>query len=417
MTEMHEKRKSKRKRPGRGLLTLAVITGLSVFAVFAAARVLPHMESTFGEISHRTAEEVSGMVAEQQAADSPEPTVTVEETAGGFYYSLLTEEEKIVYRELLQGVQNMEEKILIHAGENDQPEKVYEYLLYDRPELFFCSGSLSMTMYDDYTEFIPAYRCTPSEREQMQKEIDEAVAECISGINPDAGEYERIKYVYEYLVNTVDYVDNAPHNQNMYSALVGKRSVCAGYSRAAQYLLEKMGIECIYVLGTAQGQGAHGWNIVNCDGKYYQMDVTFGDSLFLSDQNGEVISSNSVVYDYLCCTDEVLFKDHVQDEDVPYPVCDSDDLDYYKMNGLCYDSYDPQILLGDMYEAINAGEEMFVCKFTDETVYHEAIGDLIENIFPQAAQNLASVYGLESVKYTYVEDAIHYKVTVFWNYE
>ena len=97
MTEMHEKRKSKRKRPGRGLLTLAVITGLSVFAVFAAARVLPHMESTFGEISHRTAEEVSGMVAEQQAADSPEPTVTVEETAGGFYYSLLTEEEKIVY--------------------------------------------------------------------------------------------------------------------------------------------------------------------------------------------------------------------------------------------------------------------------------------------------------------------------------
>lgn len=417
MTEIHEKRKSKGNRLGRVIITLAVLIVLCVSAVYIAARVLPRMESTFGAVSGRTAEEVSGTVAEQQAADFPELTVTVEETAGGFYYGLLTEEEQVVYRELLQGVQNMEETILIHAGKNDEPEKVYEYLLYDRPELFFCTGSLSMTMYDEYTVFVPAYRCTPSQREQMKKEIDEAVAECISGISPDAGEYERIKYVFEYLVNTVDYVDNAPHNQNMYSALVGKRSVCAGYSRAAQYLLENMGIECIYVLGTAQGQGAHGWNIVNCDGKYYQMDVTFGDSVFLSDENGEAISSDIVVYDYLCVTDEVMFKDHVQDAEVPYPVCDSDDLDYYKLNGLSYASYDPQIILGDLNKAINAGEETFICKFTDEAVYSEAVGDLIENIFPRAAQNLAAAYGLESVKYTYVEDEKHYKVTVFWNYE
>ena len=70
-----------------------------------------------------------------------------------------------------------------------------------------------------------------------------------------------------------------------------------------------------------------------------------------------------------------------------------------------------------MNSSIYAGEEMFVCKFSDAGVYGQAREVLINDLFPKAAQNLASAYGLSSVKYTYVEDEEHYKVTVFWNYE
>ena len=59
------------------------------------------------------------------------------------------------------------------------------------------------------------------------------------------------KYIYEYLVNNVQYVEEAPDNQNIYSALVGKATVCAGYAKANQYLLNRMGIYCTYVIGTA----------------------------------------------------------------------------------------------------------------------------------------------------------------------
>ena len=136
-----------------------------------------------------------------------------------------------------------------------------------------------MTVYKDYTEFHPSYICTQDQRESRQEQIENAAQEALAGAQGCETEYEKIKYIFKYLVDTVDYDQNALDNQNIYSSLVGKRSVCAGYSRAAQYLLKQMGIECIYVVGTVKEQGAHAWNIVKCDDKYYQMDVTFGDPI------------------------------------------------------------------------------------------------------------------------------------------
>ena len=63
-------------------------------------------------------------------------------------------------------------------------------------------------------------------------------------------DYQKILYVYEYIVNTVDYDLEAADNQNIYSVFVNRRSVCAGYSKATQYLLERLGVFCTYVTGT-----------------------------------------------------------------------------------------------------------------------------------------------------------------------
>ena len=385
-----------------------------------AAYGIPWAVDRFGgqvrETFSETVEKAVNTLSTEQA-DVPELTIPAEETEGDFYYEQLNGSEQIVYRELLQGVREMEDCITIHAGRDEHPEKVYEYLLYDRPELFWCAGSSQMTVYEEYTLFYPEYTCMYEEREQRQSEIDAAVSDCMTGVDSAAGEYEKIRYVYEYLVNTVDYDENAPDNQNIYSALVGKSSVCAGYSRAAQYLLNNMGIECIYVVGTAQGQEAHAWNIVNCGGKYYQMDVTFGDPVFLSSESGENLPGNIIYYDYLCCTDEEIMADHMPTDEIVYPVCESDDLNYYRMNGMFYDSYDPQILLGDMNESIYEGQEMFVCKFSSPEIYQKAHDAVLEELFPKAAQTLGSVYGLEQVKYTYIEDVTHNKIMVFWNYQ
>ena len=412
------RRRRRRKRTGAAgcLCVLALLTGVGALASYAVPWAGAELGGMLKRAAGKAVEETVNAVSEQ-GADFPELTVTIEEVEGDFYYQQLAEEEQTVYRELLQGVQDMEECILLHAGRDDQPAKVYEYLLYDRPELFWCDGSSRMTVYDSYTEFYPGYTCTAQVREQRQAEIDAAAEECISGTDAGASEYERIKYVFEYIVNTVDYDENAPDNQNIYSALVGESSVCAGYSRTAQYLLGKLGIEAIYVVGSVEGQGAHAWNIVCCDGRYYQMDVTFADPVFYSAESGEKLPENVINYDFLCCTDQEIAADHVQSSEVPYPVCDRDDLNYYRLNGMYYDSFDAQILLSAMNSSIYAGEEMFVCKFSDAGVYGQAREVLINDLFPKAAQNLASAYGLSSVKYTYVEDEDHYKVTVFWNYE
>lgn len=416
MADRRRRRRRKRARTTGCLCALAVIVGLGGLAAYALPWAQAELGGMLKRIAGRAVEETVNLASEQ-GADFPELTVTVEEVEGDFYYQQLNAEEQTVYRELLQGAQQMQECILLHAGRDDHPEKVYEYLLYDRPELFWCDGSSKMTVYDSYTEFYPGYTCDSTVREQRQAEIDTAAETCIGGADAGASEYERIKYVFEYIVNTVDYDENAPDNQNIYSALVGRRSVCAGYSRAAQYLLGRLGIEAVYVVGTVEGQGAHAWNIVKCGGTYYQMDVTFGDPVFYSAESGEKLPENVINYDYLCCTDEEIAVDHVQDSGVSYPVCDQDDLNYYKMNGMYYESFDPQILLSAMNSSIYAGEEMFVCKFSDASVFAQAGEAMINDLFPKAAQNLAGVYGLERVKYTYIQDEKHCRMSVFWNYE
>ena len=390
------RRRHRRRRTGAAgcLCVLALLTGAGALASYAVPWAGAELGGMLKRAAGKAVEETVNAVSEQ-GADFPELTVTIEEVEGDFYYQQLTEEEQTVYRELLQGVQDMEECILLHAGREDHPEKVYEYLLYDRAELFWCDGSSKMTVYDSYTEFYPGYSCTEEIRSHRQAEID----------------------VFEYIVNTVDYDENAPDNQNIYSALVGKRSVCAGYSRAAQYLLGRLGVRAIYVVGTVEGQGAHAWNIVSCGGEYYQMDVTFGDPVFYSAESGERLPENVINYDYLCCTDAEISVDHVQNGEVMYPACSQDDLNYYRLEGMYYDAYDPQLLLNAMNESIYAGEPVFVCKFRDHAVYSEAKEGMVNDLFPKAARTVAAVYGLQNVRYTYIESGEHCRITVIWETE
>ena len=73
------------------------------------------------------------------------------------------------------------------------------------------------------------------------EEIDAAASRILSGISPDAGDYEKVKYVYDTLIRETDYELGAPDNQNIYSVFVNHVSVCQGYAKATQYLLNRLG--------------------------------------------------------------------------------------------------------------------------------------------------------------------------------
>lgn len=81
-----------------------------------------------------------------------------------------------------------------------------------------------------------------------------------------------------------------------------------------------------------------------------------------------------------------------------------------------YEGYDAQEILNAMNHSIYAGEASFTCKFSDSAAYGSAREGIIDDLLPKAAGNLASYYGLSRVRYTYVEDAQHCRLTVFWDY-
>ena len=350
--------------------------------------------------------------------------VNVEDTvfANKFYYSQLSEEEQMIYKEIYQGVQNGDEAIYVHDIAPERANKILENVIYDFPEIFWADGGASSTQYGEsifklgYTVIEPVYVYDQSSRDLKNAEIEAKAEEILASIPAGYDEYDTIKFIYEYLIRSIDYVEGVADNQNIYSALVNGESVCAGYAKANQYLLNKLGIYCTYVTGVSQnedGTEAHAWNIVRCNGNYYYVDVTWADPIV----DGEQFVESAMVYDYLCCSGEEILKTHTLDEGYDYPVCDSEELNYYRMNQMHYETADKQTLLQAMKESINNGEASTVLKFADEGLYEEARNLIVNGLAEEGALYLGQQYGLWEIRYSYEENYLLNKMVVYWCYE
>jgi hypothetical protein len=350
--------------------------------------------------------------------DFIEVTATEETFENRYYYACLNEEEQLMYKEIYQGLNEQLDKFYIHCEDGDESNRVFYMVLMDFPELFWPDGNVVSTAYNEsYTSVEAEYNCTIEEKQRKQAEIERAVGEIQAQIPENYGEYEKIKFVYEYLVHTVDYVEDAPDNQNMYSALVNRQSVCAGYAKATQYLLNHMDIFCTYVIGEATTDGktdAHAWNIVQCDGKYYYVDTTWADPLFMQ---SDVEVKEEMVYDYLCCSESTIANTHKADDQYEYPVCDSEDLNYYRLNGMYYESANKKELRNVLYRSIDAKAEHTIFKFANKEVYNTAKDLLVNSLLSDATSYLGRKYRIYEVVCYYGEDVKLNKFIVYWNYQ
>jgi len=215
----------------------------------------------------------------------------------------------------------------------------------------------------------------------------------------------------------VEYDINAPDNQNICSVFIGKRSVCAGYARATQYLLETMGIFATYVPGSSMDED-HAWNLVSCDGEYYYVDATWGDPVFTQQEDVPELSQEDMInYDYLCCSDAQLFKTHTLSEAITMPECTSDKYNYYIMQGMYYEEYDPETFQDVLNQAISRKDKKVIFKFSSTELYEMAKDEILGDLIEEAAQYLMSIYDLSEVRYYYQEEAQLNKLVIFWSYD
>lgn len=142
-----------------------------------------------------------------------------------------------------------------------------------------------------------------------------------SSIKPNMSDLEKEKAIHDYVIlNTRfdygNYSKNAapPDDYNAYGILINATGVCEGYAETTKLLLNMAGINCIVVSGQANNGTweSHAWNIVQIDGKYYQLDTTWDDSV--PDRAGYVS------YNYFNISDDELSKDHKWSDD--YPKCE-----------------------------------------------------------------------------------------------
>ena len=334
-----------------------------------------------------------------------------------YYFNQIPSGENELYRELFERIRNNEDEASLYARlPAEQFWDAYYAVLADHPE-FFWIGSNIEVQESSLTGKVVSYRLSvtvpPEEREEMGLRLAAAADMIIGGIPEGADDYRKIKYVYEYLVNTTDYVVGSACDQNAQSALLYHASVCAGYSRAFQYVLHRMGMFCTYVTGRTLDGGDHAWNIVRIGDQYYNVDVTWGDPVFTGDAEGE--QHHALYYNYLCCTDRELSGTHIVDSSVPMPACTDGSLDYYYLNGCYFETFDYETIYAMLMDSVYALEPSVTFKFADSSGYEAAADALFSGgMLEDALHYLMRYYGVSSWDYRYTAQDQFRLITIYW---
>lgn len=389
---MHNKKRNRRtnrryrkRKKSRVLPALFVI--LAVLLLAESADKMPQKikqletsrEQVTAEIEHRKEVDEVGIFS----GDEEENLAQINESNRLYYYfTNLNEEERIVYAKIINGLQEMDTDIKIRTDQ-EQLEKLMHMILADHPEIFWTEGSYQFLDYGFYIVLQPDYNCDASVKQQREQEIENEVVRALEQIQAGTSQYEYVKNTFTYLIDTVDYVAGAPDNQNIYSSLVNKQTVCAGYAKATQYLLQRMGMTALYVTGKVVDRGDHAWNIVQCDGAYYQVDTTFGDPNFIdySSEQMETLPAEFLHdYYYLCCNDEMMYRDRTVDAQLPVPVCSSAAYNYYEMNNAYYESYSPDVV-ADLTNSILNGERSWSCRFSNQEAYRQMFSEIQNGLY------------------------------------
>lgn len=331
-----------------------------------------------GAVSARELEDVEQAPAE--AVDGLK-----EEQTQAFHYNRLSEPEQKLYGEILYILQEHLEDIQISTTDSGEVEKVFQCVLNDHPEIFYVEG-YTLTRYALGEELkmmtlSGTYSMTPEAIEAKKQLIDSYVNQCFASLPTGEGsQYAIARYVYEYLIENTEYDAGAPDNQNICSVFITHRSVCQGYAKATQYLLQKAGIEATLIMGTVQNGEGHAWNLVKLDGENYFMDTTWGDASYQMTE-GSVQNAGSlppINYDYLCVTTGQLSKTHTIEEVVPVPVCTAMTDNYYVREGLYFTELSKDRIADVFARAYERQSSYVTLKCSRREVYEEIRRFLIE---------------------------------------
>lgn len=336
-----------------------------------------------------------------------EEIVQKEEGYLEYYFNLLTEEEKRGYRELLDGVRNRKENFYLTISGDSQVDRVYHAVLKDHPEIFWIHNRKQVykTVYagGNYCQFSPEYSYNEEETALICASMEQAYQDVLALIPEGAGDYEKVQTVYTYIIDHTEYV-SSEDDQSIAGVFWKKGAVCAGYAGAVQYLLERLGVPCIYVEGSSsESEEGHAWNLVLLDGEYYYVDATNGDQPdFLEGDAVLIAEHKTTIYDYLCPFPEEYEVNYTPSPEFSVPECTARAKNFYVMNGACFDTYDREQVYELCRLRLDNGAAVVRFKFANQDAFQAACEDLIENDrIEEVARYYMDIYGLGQVSYHY----------------
>ncbi len=218
-----------------------------------------------------------------------------------------------MYEEIYKAITNLDDSVNLSKYGPPSVEHaldVAKKVLEDHPEIFYFDSNKSI-YYSDGNFEIKYIDSKPTVK-NMINELDTKTSNILNKyVSSKMSDIEKVISIHDYIVLNTKYIET-DYCHDPYGVIVKGRGVCQGYAESMKLLLNKVGIECIYV---SSDEMNHGWNIVNIDGRNYHLDVTWDYPI----QSGD----NVVKYEYLALSDKEMSKTHTWDKS-KYPSCNSD---------------------------------------------------------------------------------------------
>lgn len=360
-----------------------------VIGLLLAAQLTACTTTQTGEVAQQRREQAGsqeGIVGEliERPKEAALDTQLAQKQEKLYAYSNITAEQKKLYLDILQTLQTFGKDVPVSTYNEDELATVFQCVMNDHPELFYVAGYTftKYTVGDRVTQITLSGTYTMSQEEagEKQKGIDAYTQTCLAGIAPDAGEYEKVKYIYEYLILHTTYNLEAAENQNICSVFLYQQSVCQGYAKAMQYLLNQLNVPATLVVGYVENGDGHAWNLVQINGAYYYVDATWGDAYYALDRGYEEPAQRlpSINYDYLCVTTDQLSLTHTIDNVVPMPRCIQLADNYYVREGAYFTACDKEKLQQLFDKAYEQAQESVTMKCENAKVYADMKRFLLE---------------------------------------
>lgn len=142
------------------------------------------------------------------------------------------------------------------------------------------SGSVSMNLYKEGSTMKDVRKLRYLATDKARKILSDMYKN--NALNSKMTDSEKAKVLYGYLIKNITYTDDTKANNvyNAYGSLVEGKAVCQGYTAAYNLLLKMEGIEAVGCSGKAtndKGTENHIWTKAKLEGKWYYIDVTWGD--------------------------------------------------------------------------------------------------------------------------------------------
>ncbi len=193
-----------------------------------------------------------------------------------YYVTQLTPEERSLYNSLYAGLSEMAECLTLPCDAGTL-HKVMRAVLLDHPELYWFDGKWRGKQETGVLQVMPNYTLSQPEAAAVTQRMEQTVGPLLQSLPRD--EVACVRKLYDWFLSNVSY-QYSQNDQKATGALLDRKAVCKGISRAFQLCMNRLGIPSLLVEGTLDGAVMHVWNLVFLHGQPYHVDVAIGNPRF-----------------------------------------------------------------------------------------------------------------------------------------